>query len=354
MIRAGEYTKTTSGRPDPKLHMQVLAGDIGGTTTRLCITETDGRHHQTRIECRYASREHPDLAAVIRHFIADAGSHVRELPGLACFAVAGPVEVTPSGETARVTNLTWTISSQALSGEFGFRRARVINDFQAVGVGIAGLTPGDLSVLQAGRAVPQGPRAVLGAGTGLGQTIMVWQGGHYEPLPTEGGHAGFAPTNALQDELLYLLRQRYGRVSCERLLSGPGLVAIYEFLRARGEITESPSILDTRRGDDPGAAISRAAMETNDALAGAALDLFIDIYGAHAGDLALTAGASGGVYLAGGIAAKILPRLRDGRFLRAFNDKGRMRHLIESMPVSVVTADTVGLIGAALTAARLV
>lgn len=332
--------------------MQVLAGDIGGTNTRLCITETDGRHHQTRIECRYASRDYPDLAAVIRHFIADAGSHVRELPALACFAVAGPVEVAPDGESARITNLPWTISSQTLSREFGFRRARVINDFQAVGYGIEGLSPGDLSVLQNGKAVPAGPRAVLGAGTGLGQTILVWQGGHYEALPTEGGHAGFAPATSMQDELLRFLRERHGRVSCERLISGPGLVSIHEFLRHRGGLTESPAVAGASPGVDPGEAISRAAMEINDPLAGAALDLFIEIYGAHAGDLALIAGASGGVYVAGGIAAKILPRLRAGAFVRAFNDKGRLRQLVEAIPVSVVTADTVGLIGAALVAAR--
>lgn len=332
--------------------MQVLAGDIGGTTTRICIAETDGWHHQTRVECRYASGEHPDLTAIIRRFLADAGGHIRELPGLACFAVAGPVEVTPSGETARVTNLPWTVSSQALSAEFGFRHARVINDFQAVGVGIEGLSPGDLSVLQEGRAVPHGPRVVLGAGTGLGQSIMVWQGGHYEALPTEGGHAGFAPATSLQDELLQFLRERHGRVSCERLISGPGLVSIYEFLRNRGEITEAPAVALALRSGDPGEAISRAAMDMNDPLASAALDLFIEIYGAHAGDLALTAGASGGVYIAGGIAAKILPRLRGGAFVRAFNDKGRLRSLVESIPVSIVTADTVGLIGAALVAAR--
>ncbi len=332
--------------------MQVLAGDIGGTTTRLCITETDGRHHQTYIECRYASREHPDLAAVVRHFIIDAGSHVREFPGQACFAVAGPVEVTASGETARVTNLPWTISSQTLSREFGFRHVRVINDFQAVGYGIEGLSPGDLVVLQEGTPMARAPRAVLGAGTGLGQSILVWQGGHYEALPTEGGHAGFAPVTSLQDELLRFLRERYGRVSCERLISGPGLVAIYEFLRHRGGIAESPAVAEALRNGDPGEVISRVAMDRHDPLAGAALDLFIEIYGSHAGDLALTAGASGGVYISGGIAAKILPRLRAGAFVRAFNDKGRMQRLTEAIPVSVVTVDTVGLIGAVLTAVR--
>ncbi|MEK6551760.1 MAG: glucokinase [Pseudomonadota bacterium] len=333
--------------------MQVLAGDIGGTNTRLCITETDGRHHQTYIECRYASGDHADLAAIVRRFMADVGSHIREMPGLACFAVAGAVEVTPAGETARITNLPWVVSSQVLSKEFGFRHVRVINDFQAVGYGIEGLGSGGLAALQEGTAVAGGPRAVLGAGTGLGQTVLVWQGDHYEALPTEGGHVSFAPTSPLQDELLTFLRARHGRVSCERLISGPGLVAIYEFLRSQGDVTESPAVAGSLRAGDPGAAISTAALEKNDALANAALNLFIEIYGAHAGDLALTIGASGGVYVAGGIAAKILPRLREGIFTRAFNDKGRMRRLTEAMPVSVVTADTVGLIGAALAAARM-
>jgi len=333
--------------------MQVLAGDIGGTNTRLCVTETDGQHHQTYIECRYASADHKNLAAIIHRFVVDVGNHVRDMPKLACFAVAGPVEATAAGETARITNLPWTVSSQALVKEFGFRHARVINDFQAVGYGIEGLSPGDLAVLQEGPTVKGAPRAVLGAGTGLGQTILAWQGEYYEALPTEGGHVSFAPTNARQDGLLTFMRARHERVSCERLISGPGLVAIYEFLRSRGEIAESPVVAASLLSGDPGAAISSAALDHRDALASAALDLFIEVYGAHAGDLALTVGAGGGVYIAGGIAAKILPRLRDGAFLRAFNDKGRMRRLTESMPVSVVTSDTVGLIGAALVAARL-
>ncbi len=332
--------------------MQVLAGDIGGTHTRLSITETDGQHHQTYIECRYASGDHPDLSAIIHRFIADVGNQIREMPKAACFAVAGPVETTPDGGLAKITNLPWTVSSQILVRDFGFRRAQVINDFQAVGVGIDGLSPGDLSALQEGMAVVNGPRAVLGAGTGLGQTILVWHEGHYEALPTEGGHVSFAPTNALQDELLRYLRERHGRVSCERLISGPGLVAIYQFLKQRGGMAESPVVARTLQSGDPAEAISRAAVEARDPLASAALDLFVETYGAHAGDLALTVGASGGVYLAGGIAAKILPRMRQGDFLRAFNDKGRMQRLTEAIPVSVVTADTVGLIGAALTAAR--
>jgi glucokinase len=334
--------------------MQVLAGDIGGTHSRLCIMETDGRHHQTLIAGRYPSVDFDGLSAILRRFIADLAGHRRELPGRACLAVAGPVEAGPDGESARVTNLPWTISAAALVAEFGFRDVRLINDFQAVGYGIDGLSPGDLAVLQAGVPVAHGPRAVLGAGTGLGQAILVWQGERYVALPTEGGHAGFAPTDALQDELLSFLRARHGRVSCERLLSGPGLAAIYEFLRGRGETAESAEVAAALRAGDPGAVIGAAAIDGGDALAGAALDLFIAIYGAHAGDVALTAGASGGVYVAGGIAAKILPRLRGGRFISAFNDKGRMRSFVESIPVSVVTADTVGLVGAALAAARAV
>lgn len=332
--------------------MQVLAGDIGGSHTRLCIAETDGRHHQTYIECRYASGDFPGLVAVVRRFLADVAGHVRATPAQACLAVAGPVEASGREQQARITNLPWTVSSRELAEAFGFRGVRLINDFQAVGYGIDGLGAGDLTVLQAGTAVAGGPRAVLGAGTGLGQSVLVWQGDRYEALPGEGGHAGFAPASTLQDELLAHLRARHGRVSCERLISGPGLAAIYEFLRARGGIAESPALAAALRAGDAGAAIGAAANDGHDALANAALDLFIEIYGAHAGDLALTVGASGGVYVAGGIAAKILPRLREGQFLRAFNDKGRMRRLTEAMPVSVVTADTVGLIGAALVAGR--
>jgi glucokinase len=326
--------------------MRVLAGDIGGTNTRLVIAEVSGARVQVLTERRYASGQYAGLAEILRAFGSDAGCET------ACFAVAGPIQHDGERQFARITNLPWQIDSESLTRELHGARVRLINDFQAVGYGIEALTAPDLVTLQAGRPVAHGPRAVLGAGTGLGQTVCVWQGDHYEALPTEGGHAHFAPTSGLEDELLRHQRKRHGRVSCERILSGGGLVQIYEFLKQRGEARESPDVAAAMRAGDPGAAISDAALARRDALCGQALDLFVRIYGAHAGDLALSVLATGGVYLAGGIAPKIIARLRDGEFLRAFNDKGRMAPLVQAMPVHVVMNESVGLLGAALTAAR--
>jgi glucokinase len=252
-----------------------------------------------------------------------------------------------------VTNLPWEIDSRALAREFGFPRARLINDFQAIGYGIEALSDADLVVLQAGEPVTRAPRAVIGAGTGLGQGILVWDRDHYEPIATEGGHASFGPNDDLQIELTRYLLANGGRASYERVLSGHGLVRLYAFLKARGETPESVSLAEAMQKDDPAAAITRAALEQNDRLANRALDLFVDVYGAQAGNLALTAGARGGVYIAGGIAPKILPRLTDGRFLRAFLDKGRMSPYVAAVPVRVVTNPDVGLIGAALAASRM-
>jgi glucokinase len=327
--------------------MRVLAGDIGGTSARLAVAEVEGRSCRMLDEACYASRDHASFASVLESFLIRG----RERPQAACFAVAGPVQDRGGAQSVRVTNLPWQIESDAIASEFDLARVRLINDFQAVGYGIEALAPQDLVTLQAGEPKPGGPRAVLGAGTGLGQTVCVWHADHYEALPTEGGHAGFAPADDLQDDLLRYLRGRHGRVSCERVLSGPGLVQLYEFLKERGAAPESPDVVQAMQDGDPAAAISIAA-QRGDRLASQALDLFVSVYGAHAGDLALTVLATGGVYVAGGIAPKIVASLKGGAFLRAFNDKGRMSALTQAMPVHVVMNESVGLLGAALVASR--
>jgi glucokinase len=330
--------------------MRVLAGDIGGTNTRLIIAEVDGPRCRTLIERRLPSRDHASFASVLESFLSAARGDKSLAASRACFAIAGPIRDDDGTQRVRLTNLPWAMDSAAIASEFDFERVRFINDFQAVGYGIEALAPRDLATLQAGSPRAHGPRVVLGAGTGLGQTVCVWQGDHYEALPAEGGHVDFAPTDEMQDELLRYLRKQHGRVSCERILSGSGLVHLYEFLhsRAAGGAASAPPL----HTPDPAAAVSAAALDGSDPLAVQALDLFVRIYGAHAGDLALTVLATGGVYVAGGIAPKIIAKLKDGAFVRAFNAKGRMAELVRSMPVLVVMNESAGLLGAALTAGR--
>ena len=331
--------------------MRVLAGDIGGTKTLLQIAEcTGGRCRAVRAQ-RFDSGVYDGLSSIVDEFLKGekSGGRIKA----ACFGIAGPIRDTPKGQSVKVTNLPWEIHGRELKRRFRIPRLQLINDFQAIGYGIEALGRKDLVVLQKGKAIRHGPCALIGAGTGLGQGILFWQRDHYEPVATEGGHANFAPVNALQIELTRYLLKTVGRTSWELVLSGHGLVRLYGFLKEQGIASESAALAQTMRNGDPAAAITSAALESNDALANAALDLFVDIYGAQAGNLALTTGARGGVYVAGGIAPKIIPRLTDGRFLRAFLGKGKMSSYVETIPVRVVTNAETGLIGAALAAARL-
>jgi len=215
------------------------------------------------------------------------------------------------------------------------------------------LGPSDLLTLQEGSPIPQGPIALIGAGTGLGQGFLLWEGDHYRVLPSEGGHGDFAPRGELQTGLLQFLRRRFGRVSWERLLSGAGMVNAYNHLLASGVAPERETVRDEMEKEDPAAVITRHGLEKTDDLSDRALDLFCDVLGAQAGNLALTVIATGGVYLAGGIAPRIAERLKSGPFLTAFRDKGRMAELLSRIPVHVIMNPNVGLLGAAAVAARL-
>lgn len=332
--------------------MRVLAGDIGGTKTRLLLAECTASACVPIVERTYTSAAFTGLASIVRVFLQGVGA-TDAAAERACFAVAGPVRETETGQSARITNLPWELHSAHLATELEIPRVRLINDFQGVGYGIDALGPDDFEVLQAGQVTTHAPRAIIGAGTGLGQAILIWQNDHYEVYPTEGGHADFAPTDARQMGLLRELMREFGRVSYERVLSGPGLVRIYAFLRDSRKAEESPALREAMHLGDPAAAISAYALTRNDPLASLALDLFVRIYGAQAGNLALTCLAQGGVYIAGGIAPQIIERLRDSTFLTAFNDKGRMAPLTTEMPVRVILNPRVGLFGAALAAARL-
>lgn len=311
----------------------ILAADVGGTKTLLMLAEIgDGKPCSVR-EARYENARFNSLEAILADFLS-AGSH----PGAACFAVAGPIE----GRSARLTNLPWLIDADRLESGMGLGRVRLVNDFVAVGYGIEALVPADLVTLQPGSPLATAPRVVLGAGTGLGECLLVWGAGHYEVIASEGGHVDFAPGDEEQIGLLRHLQRQFGHVSYERVLSGPGLAAIHAYLQ-EGQLAPELS--------DP-AAITQAA-RMGDRLAAKALDMFISIYGAQAGNLALTCMARGGVYVAGGIAPQIIEKIQLGGLKRSFLDKGRHSRLMAEMPLHVVINPKVGLLGAALAAMRL-
>jgi len=330
--------------------VHVLAGDVGGTKVLLQFARLEKSGSQVIGERRYECSAFSGLSPIIHDFLKSLGN--APIPDAACFGIAGPITGSESGQTGKVTNLPWIVGSEALAREHKIPKVRLINDFQAVGYGIETLTGKDLVSLQKGSAQPRAPRAVIGAGTGLGQGILIWQQDHYEAIATEGGHTDFAPTDGLQVGLWHCLQQQFEHISYERLVSGPGLALIYSYLREQ-EAKIAPLHTDPRNVADPAAAISELALSGADALAVQALDLFICIYGAQAGNLALSAGATGGVYVAGGIAPKIVRKLTDGNFMRSFLNKGRMSALLAAVPVQVVTNQNVGLAGAMVVARRL-
>lgn len=324
--------------------MAILAGDIGGTKTLLQLSENG----EVLLERRYDSAAYADFGALLADFMRALQTIGEVQVAAACIGVAGPV----TGREARVTNLPWRLDADALAAQFGIGRLRLINDFQAVGYGLETLREDDLRVLQAGEPQAAAPRALIGAGTGLGEGILVWSDDHYEVLPSEGGHVDFAPTDALQRALLAWLSQRQRKVSYENLVSGPGLVILYQFMAAQEPVRASASLLAALDAGEGAAAIHRAA-EAGDALAEETLGLFLRIYGAQAGNLALTCLAAGGVFVAGGIAPRLAERMADGRFIEAFCDKEAMVELLRKYPVWLVMNPHVGLRGAAVEAARL-
>ena len=338
----------------------LLAGDIGGTKTILQLVEkSDSPAIHTIYQESYQSADFPDLVPIVQKFLAQANTPI---PEKACFAIAGPIVK----NTAKLTNLAWFLDTERLEEELGIPHISLINDFAAVGYGIEGLQKEDLLTLQVGKPQPETPIGIIGAGTGLGQGFLIKQGDDYQVFPSEGGHADFAPRNEMEFQLLrYLLgKHDIQRVSVERVVSGMGIVAIYQFLRDRKFAAESPDIAQIVRtweqeagqeekSVDPGAVIGTAALEKRDRLCEQTLQLFIEAYGAEAGNLALKLLPYGGLYIAGGIAPKILPLIENNGFLLNFTQKGRMRRLLEEIPVYVILNPQVGLIGAALCAARL-
>jgi len=319
----------------------VLAGDVGGTKIRLALVEdAGGGAPRVLREATLASRAHASLDDAIAAFLAGGPAGVVEA---VCVGVAGPVI---DGRCV-ATNLAWEVSEAQLARAAGARRARLLNDLEAAGHGVLTLDPAALRALQPG-APRRGNVALIAAGTGLGEALLVWDGRRHLVVPSEGGHADFAPRTDLEIELLAFLRKEHGRVSYERVLSGPGLLAVYRFLRQGSGVPEPAWLAARMAADDPSAAIAEAALDGEDAVCGRALDLFVSVYGAEAGNLALKALALGGVFVGGGIAPKIVERLSGGGFVDAFRDKGRLADLMATIPVHVVLDDRAALLGAAL------
>jgi glucokinase len=316
----------------------ILAGDIGGTTTRLALFENEGGRPLPRIHVDYSSKQYAGLEGIVSEFL---GQHPAALEG-ACFGIAGPVK----RGRVETPNLSWVVDGAHLARAIGLEEVFLLNDLEATAHGIASLQESDFASLNEGTPHAEGNRAVIAAGTGLGEAGLFWNGRSHLPFASEGGHADFAPRDDLEAELLQHLIRRFGHVSYERVVSGPGLLNLYQFLKETGRGEEPEWLARKLKEGDPSAAIAAAGLEKSCALCVLALDRFVSLYGAEAGNLTLKLLAIGGVYVGGGIAPKIVAALKEPAFLRAFQDKGRYRKLMEGVPVRVILNDRTALLGA--------
>ena len=320
-----------------------LSGDIGGTKTLLQICAANVLIPVLRKS--YSSAAYAGLENMLDDFLAEAKIHDIYA---ACFALAGPV----SGRVVKLTNLPWAVDGDVLAKRFHFRHVVLINDFDAVGHGISALKPEDLHTIQPGEELANGVRLVVGAGTGLGVAWMSVQGKTYQVHPSEGGHMDFAPLGDRQCLLLSYLQRHHEHVSYERIVSGPGLVSIFEFIRDMGFAQPSPQMLIEIEEGDAAAVITRYSHQEGEAIARMTVDLFLLVYGAFVGNLALASLPRGGIYIAGGIAAKMVAQIQQDGFLKAYMAKGRFSGLLATMPIHIVRNESVGLMGANLIAQR--
>lgn len=350
----------------------LLAGDIGGTKTILRLVKSEPTETPKQLpkqitlgEESYSSQKFPDLVPIVRKFIQEATDNLKQALTIerACFGIAGPVV----NHTSELTNLSWSLSSDRLAKELNIAKVSLINDFAAIGYGVIGLTKEDVYTLQNVESDPYAPIAIIGAGTGLGEGFLIpLSDGSYRVCSSEGSHADFAPRSTLEFQLLNYIREKYNidRVSVERVVSGMGIVAIYQFLRDQDPSQESSyfaSIYHTWERElgkavktlDLAAEISKSALEQSDYLCQQTMKLFVEAYGAETGNFALKLLPYGGLYVAGGIAAKNLALMQQGNFMKAFLTKGRVSPLLRKIPVHIVLNPKVGLIGAALHAAQL-
>lgn len=319
--------------------MRVLAGDIGGTNSRLTVYSVKGDRFEKEQAQVFPSGRYSSLEEIVAEFVLSQGIRCRT----ACFGVPGPVK----HGRAEITNLPWVVEASKLARAAGVGRVAVINDLEAQAWGLSVLEPGDLLALNEGDPDARGNRALISAGTGLGQAGLYWDGVTHRPFACEGGHSSFAPRGELQTELLEFLTRRFGgHVSWERVVSGPGLVNLHDFLIEYRRGDAAANDRESLKKDDP-ADITSAALAGSCPLCVEALDLFVEFYGAEAGNLALKIMATGGLYLGGGIAPKIVERLSRPAFIEAFLDKGRMRPLLEAIPVRVIVRTGAALLGAA-------
>jgi len=321
----------------------ILAGDVGGTSTRLAFFTVEGWRLKLVVEKDYPSRAHQGLDEIVHEFVA----HHRLAIEFACFGIAGPVQ----HGRVETPNLAWVVDQQALARELRIQPVWLINDLLANTYGILELEEKDFAVLNAGSVNTSGNAAVISAGTGLGEAGAYWDGKRYHPFACEGGHADFAPRNELEIDLLRYLLKRFGHASWERVVSGPGLRNIFDFLRETGRGEAPAWLIAEMEIKDPSAVISQAALEGRSELCIQALDLFISCFGSEAGNLALKFLATGGVFIGGGIAPKIIRKLDGQTFIEAFAEKGRFKHLLEAIPVRVILNDKTALLGAARYAA---
>jgi glucokinase len=341
--------------PDETLNM-VLAGDIGGTKTRLAAIEFRDLQIKVVHEIEFQSGNYATFEALLREFflslehVLGASSVLSNIRfNYAVLGIAGPVK----GRVVQTTNLPWNIDADEIQLQFAIKHCALINDLEATAYGLPALCENDLLTLQTGVSDVSGNVAVIAAGTGLGEAGLCWDGSKYVPFATEGGHTSFSPGNEIEVGLLRYLQQQYQHVSWERVVSGMGLLSIYEYI-CQYRHTDSPQWLQEEMcKGDAAAAISTAALSRRDECCIETLSLFVSLYAAEAGNLALKLMSRGGLYLGGGIAPKILPLLQDAGFLDAFLNKGRMRPLLEAMPVKVILNDRTALLGAALRASQL-
>jgi glucokinase len=312
----------------------ILAGDIGGTKTNLGLFDIQQNRLTKVSDKRYPSREHMGLEEIVADFLQVTGAK----PDSASFGIAGPVV----DYRVRTGNLPWIVDGATMAKQLGLERVRLLNDLEAAAFGISVMTPADLDSLHAGVSAPQAPRAVIAAGTGLGEAILFWDGTKHLPTATEGGHADFAPQTAQQADLWKYIKSRSEFVSAEMILSGRGFKTLHEFL---DPTVRHPGFDDT--SVDPAAEITRRALAKECPVCIAAMSLWIDIYGSEAGNLVVRTVARGGLYIAGGIALKILPLLKDGRFIKALQHKEKMTDFLAQVSVHVVLDEECPLKGAA-------
>jgi len=316
----------------------ILAGDVGGTKVNLALYDfIDGNLKHAR-DKQYPAKEYSGLEEIVREFI------VSEKVTAACFGVPGPVR----DGRLRLTNLPWTLDSRELAANLKIDYVFLINDLQANGYGIAELGADQVFTLSEGDPRQMGNRALISAGTGLGESFMIWDGRDYVPYPSEGGHADFAPRNDDEIDLLRFLKQKYnGRTSFERVVSGQGLTNCYEFLREVRGVDEPAWLAERVAAEDPNVVITELALKAKSEICEKALDMFVSAYGAEAGNLALKILSVGGLYVGGGIAPRILEKLKDGTFMKAFTDKGRLSQMLVTTPVRVILESKTALMGAA-------